>query len=137
MICLEEMAQGERISLARMCGRGLIAALCEDESARVIAALLQNPRLLENDVLRVVSRRSAPGPVLRIVSKSDRFGRRSEVRKAIVRHPNTPAPVALRLLQKLAVTDLGEVLRASRLPKLIEVAASRLLQRSDRRPPRR
>lgn len=127
-LCLEEMAQGERISLARKAGRGLIQPLCEDESPRVVTALLQNPRMLENDVLRVVSRRSAPGPVLRTVANNDRFGRRREVQKGIVRHPNTPSPVALRILQKLGEADLREVLRAPRLPKLIEVAACRRLE---------
>jgi hypothetical protein len=136
-ICMEEMAQGERISLARMAGRGMIAALCEDESARVIAALLQNPRLLENDVLRLVSRLSAPGAVLRTVAHSDRFGHRREVQKGIVRHPNTPAPVALRLLQDLGRADLREILRAPRLPRLIEVAACRLLQGAPGSPERR
>jgi len=136
-ICLEEMAQGERISLARMAGRGLIAALCEDDSARVIAALLQNPRLLENDVLRLVSRFSAPGPVLRTVAHSDRFGPRREVQKCIARHPNTPAPVALRLLHELGRADLREILRAPRLPKLVEVAACRLLQGAPGSPERR
>jgi len=126
-ICLEEMAQGERISLARMAGRGLIAPLCEDDSERVIAALLQNPRLLENDVLRLVSRRSVPGPVLRAVARDDRFGPRREVQKGIVRHPNTPATVALRTMQKLGEADLKEILRAPRLPRLIEVAVSRRL----------
>jgi hypothetical protein len=141
MICMEEMAQGERISLARMAGRGVIAPLCEDDSPRVVAALLQNPRMLENDVLKIVSRRAAPGPVLRTVANSERFGRRREVQKGIARHPNTPSPVALRILQQLGEADLREVLRAPRLAKLIEVAASRLLDggpsHAGRRPPLR
>lgn len=126
-IALEEMAQGERTSLARIAGRGVLSALCADDSARVIAALLQNQRMLENDVLRVTSRRSASGPVLRAIARNERFGRRREVQKAIVSHPNTPSPVALRLLQNLGEADLREVLRAARLPRLIEMAASRLL----------
>ncbi len=136
-ICLEEMAQGERIALARIAGRGMIVPLCEDDSPRVVGALLQNQRLLENDVLRIVSRRTAPGPVLRSVANNDRFGRRREVQKGIVRHPNTSSPVALRILQRLGEPDLREVLRAPRLPKLIQVAADRLLDRTFSRTGRR
>ncbi len=136
-ICLDEMAQGERMTLARIAGRGMITPLCEDDSPRVVGALLQNQRLLENDVLRIVSRRSAPGAVLRTVANNDRFGRRREVQKGIARHPNTSSPVALRILHRLGEADLREVLRAPRLPQLIQVAASRLVERLSSPPGRR
>jgi hypothetical protein len=127
---LGELAQGERISLARIAGRGLIAPLCEDDSPRVIGALLRNPRILENDVLRLIARRTAPAPVLQTVADDERFGRRREIQKGIVRHPSTPSPVALRLLRFLSEGDLRELLRAPGLPRLIEIAASRLVRDS-------
>ncbi len=139
--CIEGMAQGERISLARVAQREIITALCHDEKPQVIRALLQNPRLRENDVLRIAANRAAPPGVLKTLSESDRFGRRREVQKSIACHPNCPSAVALRLLQELRSHDLKEILRGSRVPTLIRVATGRLLAgeafRGPRRRPRR
>ena len=137
---IDEMAVGERIALARIAGREIVPELCHDDHPRVITALLQNPRLLEKDTLRIAGRKTAPSGVLKALSESDRSRQFREVQKAIARHPNTPSPIALRMLQELRPPDLKEILRGSRAPRLIKVATARLLGQDDsggRRPRRR
>lgn len=46
-IRLPELALGEKIALARRCGPGILSQLRHDPSPRVVAALLDNPRLTE------------------------------------------------------------------------------------------
>jgi hypothetical protein len=124
---VDDMAQGERICLARIVGREVLAALCADEAPRVIAALLQNPRALEVDALRIAGRPTAPPAVLKMLAENERFGRRPEVRKGVARHPNTPPPIALRLVQTLRTAELKEIARGSKAPRLVKVAAGRRL----------
>ena len=124
---LTDMSCGEKIGLARIAGRGLIGSLCAESSPMVIRALLQNPRLREEDVLRVASRASAPAAVLLALTQSRRFAMRREVQKAVARHPSTPVPVALRLIRSIPPRDLRELLCSTRMPTLVRLAAERLL----------
>ena len=125
---LQQMALGERVTLARIGSRGLIGALRVLPEPMVIRALLQNPRLMEEDALAIASGGGTTGPVLRALADDARFTSRPAVRKAIVRHPETPASVALRIVQTLSSRDLKEISRSPRVPGLVRVAAQRLLE---------
>ena len=125
---LEHMSCGEKVSLARIAGRGILAALGGDSSPMVIRALLQNPRVREEDVLRIAARPLTPGAVLQALAESRRFGPRREIRKAVAGHPGTPPPVALRALRSLPPRELRELLQMPRMPRLVRVAAERLIE---------
>lgn len=125
---LEELALGEKVALARIAGRGVIAALRRQEHAMVIRALLQNPRLTEEDALAIASGASTPGPVLRALAEDGRFASRPGVRKAIVQNRETPPSTALRLIQGLSTRALKELTQAPHVPQLVKVAARRLVE---------
>ena len=126
---LQEMALGQRISLARLASRGVIGGLRRDESPMVIRALLQNPRFIEEDAVAIARHAATSPAILRVVSEEARWSYRPAVRKAIARNPATPSPVALRLIQRLGRNDLRELARSPRVPGLVRVAAQRLLEK--------
>jgi len=125
---IQEMAVGERIALARVAGRGAIAALRSDPDPAVIRTLLFNPRVVEEDAVGIATGRQTPAEVLGALAESARWACRPPVRKAIARHPATPAPAALRAVQGLPTTALGELIRAPHVSTLVRVAASRLIE---------
>jgi hypothetical protein len=132
-IRLQEMALGEKITLARIAARGVINAMRIEGDPMVIRALLQNPRLTEEDALAIACAARTPPAVLRVLSEDDRFAPRPAIRKAIARHPQTPRAVALRILQRLATRDLKDLARSPKVPSLVKVAAQRLLEERRRR----
>jgi hypothetical protein len=125
---LQEMAVGERIALARLAGRGVIAALLGDPDPAVIRTLLVNPRFIEEDALRIATGLDTPGAVLAALAESARWACRPPLRKAIARHPAAPAPAALRAVQGLGAAALHELLQTPHLPTLVRVAAARLIE---------
>lgn len=125
---LQELALGEKVSLARIASRGLIGALRSQAEPMVIRALLQNPRLTEDDALAIANGARTKAPVLRALADDPRFTSRPSVRKAVARHPETPASVALHIVQNLSSRDLKELSRSPRVPGLVRVAAQRLLE---------
>jgi len=130
---LQELALGEKISLARIASRGVVAALRRDGDPLVIRALLQNPRLIEGDVLAIASGTATPPYTLRTLAEDERWVARPAVRKALARNPETPRAVALRLIQGLSTTHLREVTRAPHVPVLVKIAAQRLIESRARR----
>jgi hypothetical protein len=127
-IRLLEMALGERVTLARMAPRAVIAALRRDDSPMVIRALLQNPRLTEEDVLAITAAPRTSGGVLRAVAEEQRWSCRPAIQKSIARHPQAPRPVALRFVQLLSAVALAELAAYPKLPALVRVAVERRLE---------
>lgn len=131
---LQELAVGEKITLARIASRGLIAALRAEEDPKIIRALLSNPRLVEEDALTIACSGRTPGPVLRVLAEDPRFAPRPAVLKAIARHAETPPAIALHIVHALSTRDLKDLAHGARAPGLVKVAAQRLLE-ARRRPP--
>ncbi len=109
------LSLGQRKSLARGHRRDLLLLLVRDPHPDVIAVLLDNPHLTENDVLRLATRRPMLPAALAAISASHRWRARPRIRRALVLNPFTPMPLAARLMTTLADADLH---RASLDPSL-------------------
>jgi hypothetical protein len=97
---------GMRTWRARTGAPADIDRLLRDPDPRVVRNLLQNPRLTEKQVLRLVTRRPIQSVVLEEVALSGRWNRRTAVRRALVFNPYTPTHIALRMLPLLSRGDL-------------------------------
>ena len=124
---LEEMAVGERVSLARRASRGVIAALRKDAEGRVLEALLRNPKLLEPEAAALARSGSTPRAVLAALGDHPKWGGRRAVRLALARNPRTPVRSALGALAGLSRSDLARLARDEEAPKIVRVVAERSL----------
>lgn len=119
---------GERKSLARSWRRDVIERLLADPHEEVVALLLGNPHVTQEDILKIAtSRRSSPG-VLNLVLGARRWGVDPRVRRALVRNPNLPVPMALRLVGLLNRAELRELARDPHLPPSLAAALDRRLR---------
>ena len=124
---LTELELGERITLARTATAGLIPGLVVDKNARVIAALLGNPRLREVQVLALVENPASPSEVLRVVGESERWASRPAVRLAVVTNKKTPVHTALRVLTSLPRPTIKKLVARDGIPPVIRLRAERIL----------
>jgi hypothetical protein len=113
---------GERKALARAGRRELFLQLLADPDASVIRALLENPRLVEKDVIAIAARRPTRADVLRALFAS-RWCARYHVKRALVMNPWTPTDVAVRLLPSLADGDRRLVADDPNLSAAVRAAA--------------
>jgi hypothetical protein len=125
---------GERKALARRPTRKAMEKLFADPHPAVIRTLLQNPTVIEDDVVRLTARRPNDPAVLREVAKSPRWAHRVKVRMAIVLNPDTAPDVSIPLLALLVRPELKLVADAPGLVPALRAAAHDLLKR---RPPLR
>jgi hypothetical protein len=122
------LTRGERKSLARRPRRELIERALGDPDPEVIRTLLGNPRVTENDVVRLCARRPCPQAVLRAVADQHRWTERGRVRLALVRNPDTPLDVALRLVPLLLRQELRDAAQAADLGPALRAACADLLR---------
>jgi len=124
---LPELAVGEKVALARRASPGIIAQLRLDPSPRVIAALLDNPRLTEGMLAPVLHSASTSPAILELIANDRRWGVRYPLRLALVRNPATPLKISWRLLEALRRADLRPVAADPRIPEPVRRRARVLL----------
>jgi hypothetical protein len=124
---LPELAVGEKVALARRASPGIISQLRLDPSPRVIAALLDNPRLTEGMLAPVLHSASTSPAILELIANDRRWGVRYPLRLALVRNPATPLKISWRLLEALPRADLRPVAADPRIPEPVRRRARVLL----------
>ncbi len=124
---LPELELGERVALARRASRSLLSVVVQDAEPGVLRAAVSNPRMTELVLSRVLTRDDLPAEFLGWLATESAFGERRAVCLAILRNPRTPKASALRLMKRLERADLDALRHAPTMPRLLRIAADRLL----------
>jgi hypothetical protein len=120
-----KLTLGQRKFMARGRDRTKLGRLLVDSNPSVIRNLLRNPRLTEQDVVALATRRPNHAEILKEIFRS-RFGIRYRVRLSLVCNPYTPTDLALKLLEFLLHRDLGAVATDGSLHPLVKEEAKRI-----------
>jgi hypothetical protein len=127
-----ELTVGERKSLARAPTRRAFDKLLADPHPLVLRQLLENPRLTEDDVVRIAARRPARPEVAQALARSPRWLRRPRVRMALLLNPGSPPSVVMPLIAACTRGELVELVHSADSNKVLRATACELLAR---RPP--
>jgi hypothetical protein len=113
---------GERKSLARTHDRALLARVLRDPHPDVIKILLDNPAVVEADVVRLCARRPSRPRVLIEVFLHQRWVLRYRIRLTLALNPFTPEDITLQILPHLSAADLREVRGSSQISERVRQA---------------
>jgi hypothetical protein len=116
---LPALATGEKVTLARTAAGQTLKTLRADRDPKVAAALLQNPRLVEEDVLFMVNQPRSTAPVLESIARDSKWSARVEVRVALLRNPKTPLSSAITFLSNLPAGELRVLAQDPKVPMAI------------------
>lgn len=128
---------GERRALARRPSRAALDRLLRDPHPMVIHNVLDNPRVTEDDVVRLAARRPAYPDVLAEIARHVGWSQRARVRMSLVQNPATPAEIAVPMVRLLIRPELSQVAAAPGVPAIVRAAARELLERRPPVPERR
>jgi hypothetical protein len=106
---LPQLPLGQRITLARRGPARVAAALMATGHAQVLEIALENPRLTEAQLLKVLWRDKLPQAVVLCVANHRKWSQFYNVRLALVRNSATPLSIVLTYLPQLTVVDLREL----------------------------
>jgi hypothetical protein len=121
------MSLGERKSVATGFDRTALERIVHDTDPAVIERLCRNPRVLEQHILTVVTRRPTMPEILRVVAREPRWSRRATIREAIAQNPYTDTGMAIRMLPGLPIPALERLRYASELHPAVRDFAAWLL----------
>jgi hypothetical protein len=114
---LPQLPLGQRITLARRGPARVAGALMATGHAQVLEIALDNPRLTEAQVLKVLWREKLPQAVVLKVANHRKWSQSYNVRLALVRNSATPLSLVLGLLPELTIVDLRELAAPGIVPE--------------------
>jgi hypothetical protein len=114
---LPQLPLGQRLTLARRGPARVAGALIATGHAQVLAIALENPRLTEAQVLKVLWRDNLPQAVILTIANHRKWSHYYNVRLALVRNSSTPLSIVLSYLPQLTVVDLRELAAPGIVPE--------------------
>jgi len=126
---IDEMSVTEKIRTA-MLGNGTQRAVLIRATNRLVsAAVLESPKLTEDEVIKFAASRQVGEDVLRRIAGRRDWFRIYEVKRNLVFNPKTPVSEALKVLQHLMQHDVKKVKESKNVSAGLRTAATALLSK--------
>jgi len=122
-----EMPVSEKIKMALTGDKEWRTILIREANKLVSSAVLKNPRITDGEVLTIAKNRSASEELIRLILANREWTKNLEMKKALLIHPRTPLPNALRFLNFLGEKDLKQLTKSREVRSVIVNAARRAL----------
>jgi hypothetical protein len=115
-----------RMKLAKGASRPLRAILVKDPNPRVACTVLTQSGVSEQEIEHIAGSRAVIEDVLLLISNRREWVGKYNVMTNLVRNPRTPVAVAMRLLPRLSVRDLGFLRRDRNVADTVRSTAARM-----------
>jgi hypothetical protein len=124
------LSQMEKILLAPKADRTERALLVQDNDPRVLLAILRNPRIQIDEVVRLAKSSYLTYQIADVIMQTGQWMGNLEVRLGLIHNPKTPQQFALRILPSLPESEVRAIARAGTSMQLKQAALRRLQSRA-------
>jgi hypothetical protein len=118
----------DRMKLAMKGDREARGILIRDSNRVVATAVIQNPRVTDQEVENMASMRTVAGEVLRLISMNRNWARSYSIIHNLVRNPRTPVPTVISTLPRIRTKDLKNLSQNRNVSEMVRRQALRLAQ---------
>jgi hypothetical protein len=126
------MPLGYKKSLAKMAVGNVLLKLLQDADVDVVTLCLNNPRLQENHLFKVINHRDTYAETIRLIAVHPTWSGRTLVRYALARNIHMPLTLTERFLQNMKLQELRELYADHLLPASVKPLVYReLLSRGE------
>jgi hypothetical protein len=105
---LPQIPLGQKITLARRGPARVAGALLAEGHPKVVPVALDNSRLTESQILKVLSRERLSAQIVLAVAGHKKWSCFYNIRLSLVRHCSTPLATVLAFLPEITLSDLRE-----------------------------
>ena len=124
-----KMSVSEKIRLATIGNREARNILIKESNKIVLSAVINSPKLTEDDALTYASNRSLSDEVIKLITLKKEFLQNYRIKLALVTNPKTPPTVSLKLLSHIMEKDLRSLSKDKNVAPLISRQAMRVLSK--------
>jgi hypothetical protein len=121
-----KMGMKDRVKLAMKGDREARNILIRDPNRIVAQAVVQNPRITEQEVEKIAAMRSVPEDVLRQLANNRQWARSYPIIHNLARNPRTPIANVMSILTRLQLRDLKAISANKNVSDAVRRQAGRL-----------
>lgn len=118
----------DRMKLAMKGDREARGILVRDSNKVVCSAVINNPRITEQEVENIAAMRTVSDEVLRLISMNRGWARNYPIVHNLARNPRTPIPTAMNILPRIRTKDLHGITQNRNVSETVRRQAARLAQ---------
>lgn len=118
----------DRIKLAMKGDREARSVLIRDANRVVSSAVVNNPRITEQEVENIAAMRTISDEVLRLISLNRSWARSYPIIHNLARNPKTPIPTTINILPRIRTKDLQHLSQNRNVSEAVRRQAYRLSQ---------
>lgn len=122
-----DMGVSEKIKMALTGDKEWRSIFLKDSNKLVNTAVLKNPRVTDGEVLAVTKNKTSSEELIRIILVNKEWMKLQIIRSALVSHPKTPVPQALRCMTSLTEKELKSLGKSKSVSQVVVSAARRIL----------
>ena len=118
----------DRMKLAMKGDREARSILIRDSNKVVCSAVVNNPRITEQEIENIASMRTVSDEVLRLIAMNRSWARAYPIIHNLARNPRTPIPTVMNILNRIRTKDLQNLSLNRNVSEAVRRQASRLGQ---------
>lgn len=114
------MPLGMKRSLAKTAAGDVLFAMLQDPDPDVVQLCLNNPRMVEAHVFRLITRKDTSPLSIRMIADHPKWSSRYTVRLTLIRSDHTPLARSVRFFQEIRTRDLRELYFDASVPVTVK-----------------
>ncbi len=125
---VQKMGVSEKIKLALTGNKQARELLLKDSNKVIVTSVLKNPRITEEELLKLASSKSTSDDVLRLIARNKEWIKNYSMKQALVFNPKTPVSVAIKLIDFLHEKDVEKLAKSKNIPSVLASTARRRIE---------
>lgn len=122
-----EFGVADKIKMAMSGDKEWRTIFLKDANKLVSSAVLKNPRITDGEILTVAKNKSSNDELIRLITMNKDWIKNYEIKKALIMHPKTPLPKALRYMNYLGDKDIKQLAKSRNVSQVLVNNARRML----------
>ncbi len=118
----------DRVKLARKGDREARSILIRDPNRVVAAAVINNPKITDQEAENIASMRTVSDEVLRLMATNRGWARSYTITHNLARNPRTPIPTVINMLPRIRTKDLKHMSENRNISEAVRRQARRLAE---------
>lgn len=128
-----EMKMAQKLKLALTGNKSAREILVKDSNRLVSSAVLKNPRVTEDEVLRVANSKGASEELLRSIGRNKEWLKNYNVRLGMIANPKTPLTISMKLLDTMNEKDLAKIAKSKNIASVLASSARRKVEAKEKK----
>lgn len=117
-----DLTVSEKIKMGLTGDKEWRSIMMKQSNKLIQGAVMKNPRISDGEVLMVAKAKTSSDDLIRIILLNKDWVKNYEIKKALLAHPKTPPPKALRFVSFLTMKDLKDLAKSKQLTNIMSNA---------------